>query len=325
MESPHFKRVVLGFTTIPVRVKHIGPVIDSIRAQTRHPDNFYISVPEFSSRENKRYPLEELAEHVKGVGEVNLVPMDYGPLTKLMGLLLAERDKPKELRDATVVITIDDDHVLHPRFVEELVTKAEQYYGDVVAFCAQNVSSKTLSWSTTDPKKKWFFNLPDGHRVNIVCGVGGVAYPLHRFDWARVPDPDLEAYRVVGTDQTILNLTRHDDMYISSWMARLGVTKRSVRFSNRENPTVTLPYAFENALCAFDNTRTLGRSAGHLVQWLTLAKTLIDMGLLEQGYPTTLEHNISGMAAVGVAMLTVVAAVGLYAWFSSKKKKTIGQ
>jgi hypothetical protein len=298
---PKYDRVVVGLTTIPSRALKLRPVLESVASQTRMPDRFYISISEYSAREKKGYPQRELVEMLrdelpKGVGYLNLMSIDYGPLTKLMGMLLCEDKKKKN----TLLITIDDDHALDERFVECMVEKATMYYGDVVSFFAENISFHPFEWGSKGVKTS-IFGLNEGQEVNIVCGYGGVAYPLMHFQ--DIPDAKMEEYRT-----TIDDLARHDDMLISCWLKKLGVKKRVVDFYGvGDIPVKPLPQSYENALCAFDGNRNIFSGAGHAVQWAKLARTLIeDLGILESGHEIPISRNIVSLVGTTLAALLLL-------------------
>lgn len=338
-----YDRVVLGLTTIPARVKDIGVVFKGVAYQTRKPDAFYVSVPAYSAREKKPYPLEELKQMLQDIvgddiGVLNVIDNDYGPLTKLVGMLLAENKRVLNPKDQgqktdcnTLVVTVDDDHLLNPAFLEVIVAKAEKYYGEVVAFAGQNIgfAGPLPVWSTKHMFNSFparTVNMKEGEEVNVVMGVGGVGYPLFRLlpngpvsPDTELLDKELESYRIVGTPTTIENFTRHDDMYISCWMNRLSVKKRVIEFLNGEEHLVQLPQSQENALCAFDSKRTLGRSAGHLVQWLNLSRKLIRKGLLEPAHKVPFTENITYLSITTLAVLGAVTIAGVV-YFKSKKK-----
>ena len=55
-----YDRVVVGLTTTPSRVEKLGPALAALAAQTRMPDAVYVSVPEFSTCENKEYDRQAI-------------------------------------------------------------------------------------------------------------------------------------------------------------------------------------------------------------------------------------------------------------------------
>lgn len=115
------KRIVFSLTTMPETFAyHLKETIDSLILQTFDYDAIYINVPRFNARQGKMYPdppawmTSEFYKSKKVV--VNRLEYDYGPLTKLVGGLVREKDDPN-----TIIITLDDDKVYSPRLLQKLV------------------------------------------------------------------------------------------------------------------------------------------------------------------------------------------------------------
>jgi hypothetical protein len=111
-------RLVATLATIPSRISKIGPVIDSIKAQTRAPDRIYVCICEFSLREQSPYDVPDWLRQDASV-EVVVSPRDYGPATKLLAMLDRERDA------STRIVIVDDDWAYNPDMVEELERRFE--------------------------------------------------------------------------------------------------------------------------------------------------------------------------------------------------------
>ncbi|MDH3613212.1 MAG: hypothetical protein OEU90_00330 [Gammaproteobacteria bacterium] len=114
------ERLVVTLATIPSRVSKIRPVIDSIKAQTRKPDQIYICICKFCAWEQSSYDVPEwLAED----GEVQLVVSrrDYGPANKLLSML------HEEPNPATRIVIVDDDWSYNPDMLEVLQERFEHY------------------------------------------------------------------------------------------------------------------------------------------------------------------------------------------------------
>lgn len=308
--------VFVGMTTIPARVPHILPVLSSVARQTFAPAAFFVSVPEFSKRENMPYPLDEISEKLAAAETrfpmtLNMVPDDYGPLTKLVGLLLGSEVGKRGPPD--LLVTIDDDAELDPRFLERLVAASARYPGDAVAFCGHAINVFGLlptRWGFRGPANTLgdALSLPDGARVNVVCGFGGVCYPATAF--RRRLDPFMESLR-----KSYPQLGKNDDLYISAWLARLGVTKRVVSFGGgRHNEQKPLPHANENALSGGFGTRTAWASAKHLKSWLSLIERLQRLNLLEIEEGGPICKNLSIVIPGSTIIVTAACCFILYMW-----------
>lgn len=288
-----YRRVVVGLTTIPNRVQHLGPVIRALANQTRIPDAVCVSVPKFSNKEQVDYPLENikqiLSENAGTIGRLIITDKDYGPLTKLMGILLAEIPSPKDPlsfkeQPKTLLITADDDQLYGPTFVETLTEGAEEQRttcGGVpvaVCLCGHNLGSAPFVWGFRCSRKddnvlsRSIFLKP-GTRVTVVSGWCGCAYPLDAFVGPtacycyeeehipegaynfpvcqkEVPDRYMEWLRT----EEIPLLHRHDDLYISCWLYKLRVPKVVIAYRGPHSDT-ELPYAQQGALSSADSSR----------------------------------------------------------------------
>jgi hypothetical protein len=315
-----YDRVVVGLTTVPRRVEQLRPVLDSLRAQSTAPDVIYISVPAFSAREQRPYPMEALRAYeaeYPGV-KVIVVGEDYGPLTKLMGMLLAE-----PLARGTLLITVDDDYRMHPRTVEALLGAAEEHPMEAVALNGLRIDMTarrllpTFSaslWLESSPLTRWM-SLNRGDQVNVVMGYSGVAYPRWAFG-SEIPNAAMESVRV-GSG-AIPHLHDHDDLYSSSWLKVVGAKKRQAGPCGRHE---ALPQSRSFALCAGGSPqRTNSTALRHVRTWAGLVKTLQDRGLLEvEGdmSPVPLYKDVPTVSAAALAA-AAVGAVALCFYISRK-------
>lgn len=112
-------QLVVSLTTTPSRIAHIAPALRSILAQTLQPARIHLYVPETCRRTQERYVLPawltRLAAANHHVLEITRVEEDYGPATKLLPSL------SRYDRSDTRLVTVDDDVILEPHTLEELV------------------------------------------------------------------------------------------------------------------------------------------------------------------------------------------------------------
>lgn len=285
----------MGLTTIPSRVQHMGPVIKALANQTRIPDAVCVSVPKFSNKEQIDYPLESikqiLSDNAGAIGRLIITDKDYGPLTKLMGILLDEKARdekePRKFLErktaSTLLITADDDQLYGPTFVETLTEGAEEQrmaYGGIpvaVCLCGHNLGSAPFVWGFRCSRKddnilsRSIFLKP-GTRVTVVSGWCGCAYPVDAFvgitarlgDQHQIPEgahnfpisqkevPD--GFMEWLRTKEIPLLHRHDDLYISCWLYRLQVPKVVIAYRG-PHLDKELPYAQQGALSSADSSR----------------------------------------------------------------------
>jgi len=115
------KHVVISLTTIPSRITKIGPTIDSLINQSYKVDAIYISIPPFCDRLGTKYP-----EYVFPP-EVTIIhpSKDYGPATKLLGLL-----ECVDVKDYIVIV--DDDRHYDKELVEKLLAKSDEEPNSII-------------------------------------------------------------------------------------------------------------------------------------------------------------------------------------------------
>lgn len=103
----------MTLATIPSRIASIGPVIDSIKNQTRRPDRIYVCICQFCEWEESSYEIPGWLAADDAL-EIVVSPTDYGPANKLLGMLHREPDP------ATCIVIVDDDWAYRPDMLEVL-------------------------------------------------------------------------------------------------------------------------------------------------------------------------------------------------------------
>lgn len=176
-------------TSIAARNGTLGPTIESLKAQTLKPDQI-------------RLYIDGTCEDPPDVMVWDT--RDRGPLTKLSAVTDAS------LPDDALIVTVDDDVIYHPRWLEVLVSTATIIPDEAHGMAGWNVrkfldGSGDYEW----PKHS------DGESVDVLEGWAGVAYRKHFFglDVWDVPD----GFRYV------------DDVWISSYLNKRGITRRVIR------------------------------------------------------------------------------------------------
>jgi len=167
-------RVVVTCTTLPDRYHLLVKMLESLHAQTIKPNQIYLTLPYTAKRLNKEYgPLPSTLP----VCKVVRTKVDYGPMTKLYGALLHEQDPN------TLIITVDDDIVYPPNFIEiflakhllkpnACITGTGVLIGHGVNLFAINTTIEGLSAFNF----MIGFNIKNYRRVDIVQGFSGVLY-----------------------------------------------------------------------------------------------------------------------------------------------------
>ena len=298
-----YNRIVVGLTTIPSRVKYLMPIVRNMQSQTLLPTVIYISVPEKSAKASENgatYPIDEMKKTFAGLAQVNVVDKDYGPLTKLMGMLLVE---PKN--KGTLLITIDDDQIYDKTFIENIVEGASEHYMEAVGFCGHIIGKWPFVWgfrcsrADSNPVTNLLYLTP-GSKVNILSGWCGCAYPRDVF-----PDKPFH------NKQFEKELFRNDDLYISCWLNELKIPKRVIAYRN-EHVDIEYDYAKEGALSSGDAKRTLTTMTTHAMDWFTLSKKLQSAGLLESDISVEPHKSTVFVAGVCLTVTTLLVFYGAY-------------
>lgn len=157
------QRIVVTLTTTPYRIVKLKPTLDSLLQQSIKPDCIYLNIPFFFKRDNIPYVIPEWLQKYPGI-TIRRTD-DYGPITKLLPVLVSETDPE------TIIITVDDD-VWYPRHVvRDLVQYALQHPHAVVT---------PLNINFTINDKLQFTNIKykfkHGSKASLVVGAAGVAY-----------------------------------------------------------------------------------------------------------------------------------------------------
>lgn len=126
--------------------------------------------------------------------------VDRGPLTKLSAGVAP--DLPPE----TIVVTADDDILYHPMWLQMLVDAAQANPQDACGFSAWSVSELVQNHR--------FETYPRPSVCDVLEGFAGVAYRRGFFDDDVMQPP--EEFRFV------------DDVWISAYLRRRGITRRKV-------------------------------------------------------------------------------------------------
>lgn len=106
-------RLVVALATTPSRISSLGPVIESLRQQTRRPDCVYVCICDFCEWEGRGYDVPSWLLEDRFV-RVVVAPRDHGPANKLLGML------PLETAPTTRIVIVDDDWLCHPDLLEGL-------------------------------------------------------------------------------------------------------------------------------------------------------------------------------------------------------------
>jgi hypothetical protein len=112
---------IISLTTMPCRFKNIHLTIDSILNQTILPTKIIIHIPrKYNFRVHTEISKDKIDSFINKYSDtnivVNIIENDYGPGTKLLGLLSS--DTITDIKPDTYIILIDDDNIYKPYMIE---------------------------------------------------------------------------------------------------------------------------------------------------------------------------------------------------------------
>lgn len=198
------RRVIATLTSIPSRMKYLHHCLQSLIQQKVPADEIVLSLPHKSVREDAEYELSHEVQTLVQKGKVELLRCkDYGPATKLLGVLEREMDQPVSAEP--VILYFDDDVLYHLNAIENLIGNDILETGGVVCRKGSRVYK--------DPLTEHFascVNMTDRTQVDVAFGCGGVGVRPSYFD-ERVFTHEVDGSFYV------------DDIHISGNLRRNGV------------------------------------------------------------------------------------------------------
>ena len=215
-------RIVISLTTLPSRLlgAKILKTLKSLRNQTIKPNNIYLGLPEKAKRIGSSYP--EPSSKILSLCTVVKLDEDYGPVSKLAGGILSEDDPD------TIIISVDDDVIYPPTFVEELLEKSKLKPDTAIGSSGVVIGSfpSYISFIRNESYKRyegWFGKklTKKGQEVDILCGYAGVLYK-RRFFPKRNSDV---IYKFLKPSSKNKSLFMHDDIYISGYLSKRGIPR----------------------------------------------------------------------------------------------------
>lgn len=237
------RKVIVTLTTIPSRLKYINETIFSLINQSVNIDEIVLSLPIESVREPCDGDPYKIANETRNFLKKYNVAIwrtkkDYGPATKLLGIL--ERELPKNLskEEEPLIITVDDDKIYNKDCVKNLLEGWKRNQNSVVS----RMGSVLIQLS---PKSKLYLsrkNLYDkmnryheiifkGNEISsdkeiaIVFGTGGVLYRASYFD------DSIFDYFIKDKKFPKKKIFLTDDIYISGYLSQKGIIKKAIKFN----------------------------------------------------------------------------------------------
>lgn len=108
-------KYIISFTTIPTRLKNIHLTIDSLLNQLVKPEKIILNVPKIYSLRFKMsidiISVNELLKKYQNKIIINYLDEDYGPVTKLLGIL---KNNIIDINQENLYIILLDDDIIYP-------------------------------------------------------------------------------------------------------------------------------------------------------------------------------------------------------------------
>jgi hypothetical protein len=199
-------------TTVPWRIRFLGAALDALLAQTVDEFDVHVYVPPTSARTGEPYEVPaKLEERLSSEGRASLrhIDTDYGPATKL----LAAYAEALSIGIGRAIVTVDDDVLLEPHAIEELLEAHQRHPGDALGFMGKVEDSFVHAEHLARRDV-------DRGLVGILGGYRAVLYPWDALDRSLFADLDAVRARC--------GVFLDDDHLIGWNLARRGVARRVV-------------------------------------------------------------------------------------------------
>ena len=133
----------LSFTILPSRVSQLNHFLNTIHTQTKQPDAVYVHCPKCCLRTGESYDIESIQKAIQlseiaSIVHLNIIPYDYGPMSKLYPMLVLDNIQPDDL-----IVVVDDDMHYHPSLIETLLHNFKHYESER-AVCISGLHYPTL-------------------------------------------------------------------------------------------------------------------------------------------------------------------------------------
>lgn len=232
--------VIVTLTTIPARLPHLWPVLDSLlHNQTLPPAMVVVNVPQNYAA--GLGSVDAIPDTWKSSGSVRLVVnrecRDLGPATKVVGAAAIVERHPKAL-----VLYLDDDHIPN-RFLVQAHALVQHRSVRPAVWCGRGEIVRQTPFS-----RKIIDQSCPSCRVHIPSGVGSVS----------VPAVHLRIAALLKRVEQLSPLARMaDDMVFADWFARHGLPVQTIgqNFLLKVRPQATDEWALH--LCHRSDCTTL--------------------------------------------------------------------
>jgi hypothetical protein len=293
-------KVVISLTTMPDKYSKLPRTLESLHRQTLKPDAIYLSLPKVSRRLGTEYP--PVPAEVTNLCTV--VPCgDFGPITKILGGLLAENDPE------TVIITFDDDMVYPETIVEKLVARHKQYPEAAIGSSGMLVKYPCPMCAITPNEDNFLYRIPkfqipaEGRRVDSIYGYPGALYVRKFFPAKEKLEADFLNYALVNHDMLM-----NDDIVISGYLSMQKVERRI--FPNMPEVSFVLD---EKSGVRTRTATEISYNLDHFFQRMNRAiETAKSIGMYSTTEPMDMSESIIGVSLIIVLVALIIVVLAVY-------------
>jgi hypothetical protein len=195
---------IISFTTIPSRIEHIKPMVDSVLNQSIKPDEIVLWIARSYRRSNHNVETK-IPDFIKNSNISVKYCEDVGPFTKLYYSL-----KQEWHHKDTIIVTVDDDVFYPKHWLKGLLKQAKRTPDKAIGYRGRilndkldyNSSLKVTNAPTFRPIK-----------VDIITGTWGALYKVKFFDEAIFSEEVIKANFMV------------DDIWITGHLAKNNIDR----------------------------------------------------------------------------------------------------
>ena len=238
------KQIYISFTTIPSRIKNLKSTITSLLEQNITKIKIILNIPKIYDRFKKeKLEIPKFILDEKRI-IINNLNKDYGPITKLMGILEYIKKNNKEIETKNIyIITVDDDVYYQPNLVFILFSKILKFEDKGFKGCFGCMGLNI------DMNAHLFIpGQLDNTKINILEGKGAVIYKYDYFN-----DNNFKKYILLF--QKYKECKYSDNIIISNWLANKNIERFLVFDKNYNRKLIESKYSLSYGNDKFSLTK----------------------------------------------------------------------
>lgn len=218
-------RIVASLTTVPERIQYLHEILKTLLTQKMPFSQIYLHIP-YQNLKGKHYMVPNHLTNFASDNRItiNRIKEDLGPISKLIPVLHLESDPE------TIIITFDDDTLVHPLVSSILLQKCQEYPQACLSFSGWCIG-----------KFPYLYQLAIKNDRDVACdwlqGVHSIAYRrkfLDEHEMLQFP------HNLPRKERSLLKM--NDDHWIAAYLETRKVPKLSINYPAREFfQTLVLP------------------------------------------------------------------------------------